>query len=49
MRYFAVNLLQTVNIRRADGCTCIYYWVVGVYCGTDRVGNVKFVFWKENK
>ena len=49
VRYFTVNLLRTVNTRRTDECTCIYYWVIGVYCGTDGVGSVKFVIWTENK
>ena len=49
IRYFTVNLLRTVNLGRADGCTCIYYWVTGVYCGSDGVGSVKFVIWTENK
>jgi len=42
MWYFKVTSLRTVNTGRTDGCTCIYYWVVGIYCGTDGVGNVKF-------
>ena len=45
MWYFTVTVLRTVNI----GSTCIYYWAVGVYCGTDGVGNVKFVIWTYNK
>ena len=49
MWYITVTLLRTVNIGRTDGCTCIYYWVVGIYCGTDGVGNVKFVIWTDNK
>ena len=50
MWYFTVTLLRTVNTGRTDGCTCIYYWVVGgVYCGIDGVGNVKFIIWTDNK
>ena len=43
--YFTVNCEH----KRKDGCPCIYFWIVGVYCGTDGVGNVKFVIWTENK
>ena len=45
MWYFTLNLLRTVNIGRTDGCTCFF----GIYCGTDGVGNVKFVIWTDNK
>jgi len=43
MRYFTVNLLRTVNIEGRMDVPAFILGVVGIYCGTGGIGNVKFV------